>query len=125
MTITLNTKLMAVSVLALASIHIVNAQSKLVRQASSFAKAMEDKQVRPNIILIMADDMGWGDMSYNGNPVQKTPHLDQMVNEGVRFDRFYSAAAVCAPTRASVRTGSTPLRVDMIRATTGHIRSHL
>ena len=125
MTITLNTKLMAVSVLALASIHIVNAQSKLVRQASSFAKAMEDKQVRPNIILIMADDMGWGDMSYNGNPVQKTPHLDQMVNEGVRFDRFYSAAAVCAPTRASVMTGSTPLRVDMIRATTGHIRSHL
>jgi len=79
---------------------------------------------RPNIILIMADDMGWGDTSYSGNPVQQTPHLDQMVEDGIRFDRFYSAAAVCAPTRASVMTGSTPLRVDMMRATTGHIRSH-
>ncbi len=78
---------------------------------------------RPNIILIMADDMGWGDTSYSGNPVQQTPHLDQMVEDGIRFDRFYSAAAVCAPTRASVMTGSTPLRVDIQRATTGHIRN--
>lgn len=77
----------------------------------------------PNIILIMADDMGWGDMSHRGNPIQKTPHLDKMANEGIVFDRFYSASAVCAPTRASVMAGSTPLRIDMTNCCSGHIRS--
>lgn len=82
----------------------------------------EDKN--PNIILIMADDMGWGDMSFRGNPIQETPYLDKMADEGIVFNRFYSASAVCAPTRASVMVGSTPQRIDMMNCCSGHIRSH-
>lgn len=65
---------------------------------------------RPNIVLVMADDQGWGDMAYNGHQYVKTPHFDALSREGVRFDRFHSAAPVCSPTRGSVMTGRTPNR---------------
>jgi len=65
---------------------------------------------KPNIVLCMADDQGWGDMAYNGHPVLKTPHFDAMAAEALRFDRFYAAAPVCSPTRASVMTGRHPNR---------------
>ncbi len=65
---------------------------------------------RPNFILCMADDQGWGDTGYNGHPVLKTPVMDEMARTGLRFDRFYSAAAVCSPTRGSVMTGRHPNR---------------
>lgn len=65
---------------------------------------------RPNIILAMADDQGWGDMAYNGHPVLKTPNFDKMAASGLRFDRFYAAAPVCSPTRGSVLTGRHPNR---------------
>lgn len=64
----------------------------------------------PNVVLVMADDQGWGDMGYNGHPHVKTPNFDAMAREGVRFDRFYAAAPVCSPTRGSVLTGRTPNR---------------
>jgi arylsulfatase A-like enzyme len=60
---------------------------------------------RPNIILVMADDQGWGQTSYNHHPVLKTPNLDLMAENGIRFNRFYAAAPYCSPTRASVITG--------------------
>jgi len=65
---------------------------------------------KPNIVLCMADDQGWGDMAYNGHPVLKTPHFDRMAAEALRFDRFYAAAPVCSPTRGSVMTGRHPNR---------------
>ncbi len=65
---------------------------------------------KPNIILCMADDQGWGDVGYYGHPVLKTPHLDAMSKAGIRFDRFYAAAPVCSPTRGSVMTGRHPNR---------------
>ena len=65
---------------------------------------------RPNIVLCMTDDQGWGDVGYNGHPVLKTPNLDSMAREGVRFDRFYAAQHNCSPTRASVLTGRHPDR---------------
>jgi len=65
---------------------------------------------KPNIVLCMADDQGWGDMAYNGHPVLKTPHFDAMAAECLRFDRFYAAAPVCSPTRGSVMTGRHPNR---------------
>jgi arylsulfatase A-like enzyme len=55
----------------------------------------------------MADDMGWGETSYNGHPVLRTPHLDAMAAAGLRFDRFYAGAPNCSPTRATVMTGRT------------------
>jgi len=65
---------------------------------------------RPNFILCMADDQGWGDTGYNGHPLLKTPVMDEMARTGLRFDRFYAAAAVCSPTRGSVMTGRHPNR---------------
>ncbi len=65
---------------------------------------------KPNIVLCMADDQGWGDMAYNGHPVLKTPNFDAMAALALRFDRFYAAAPVCSPTRGSVMTGRHPNR---------------
>jgi arylsulfatase A-like enzyme len=64
----------------------------------------------PNIVLVMADDQGWGDMAYNGHPYLKTPNFDAMAKSGVRFGQFHAAAPVCSPTRGSVMTGRTPNR---------------
>ena len=69
---------------------------------------------RPNIILVMADDQGWGDMGYNGHPFVQTPHFDAMAENALRFDRFYAAAPVCSPTRANVLTGRHPNRVNVM-----------
>lgn len=63
-----------------------------------------------HIIFMMADDMGWGETGYRGHPVLKTPNLDAMAANGLRFERFYAASPVCSPTRASVLTGRTPFR---------------
>ncbi len=60
---------------------------------------------RPNIVLMMADDQGWGETGYNGHPQVKTPVLDEMARTALRLDRFYAASPVCSPTRASVMTG--------------------
>lgn len=59
----------------------------------------------PNIILVMADDMGWGQTGYYNHSVLKTPNLDAMAASGLRFDRFYAGAPNCSPTRASIMTG--------------------
>jgi len=80
----------------------------------SMARAEE-----PNIILCMTDDQGWGDTGYNGHPVLKTPNLDQMSREGITFTRFYSAAAMCSPTRASCYTGRNPYRMGVTFAMEG------
>ncbi len=66
---------------------------------------------KPNVVLVMADDQGWGDTSYNGHPNLKTPNLDRLATEGLRFDRFYTAHFNCSPTRASVMTGRHPHRM--------------
>ena len=63
----------------------------------------------PNVVLILTDDQGYGDLSIHGNPYLKTPVLDKFAREGVRFDRFY-VNSFCAPTRAALLTGRYPLR---------------
>jgi len=65
---------------------------------------------RPNVVLIFADDMGYGDLSCFGHPVIQTPNIDQMADEGIRFTSFYSAASVCTPSRAALLTGRYPVR---------------
>ena len=70
----------------------------------------------------MADDQGWGDVGYNGHPFLKTPNLDAMSKAGLRFDRFYSGAPVCSPTRGSAITGRHPYRYGIYTANTGHMR---
>ena len=78
---------------------------------------------RPNIILIMCDDLGWGDVGFNGNQIIQTPNLDAMADSGIKFNRFYAAAPVCSPTRGSVLTGRHPYRYGIYYANTGHIKS--
>ncbi len=68
---------------------------------------------RPNIILVMSDDQGWGDVGYNGHPKIKTPELDAMAKAGIRFDRFYAGASVCSPTRVTCLTGRNNWRVNI------------
>lgn len=68
---------------------------------------------RPNIILVMADDQGWGDTGYNGHPFVRTPEMDAMAGDGYVLNRFYAAAPVCSPTRASVLTGRNPIRAKV------------
>ena len=62
---------------------------------------------KPNIILVMADDQGWGQTGYRNHPALKTPNLDDMAKNGLRFERFYAGGPVCSPTRATVLTGRT------------------
>lgn len=78
--------------------------------AINFTRCNEEGNQKPNIILCMADDQGWGDMAYNGHPVLQTPNLDNMAASGLRFNHFYAAAPVCSPTRGSVMTGRHPNR---------------
>ncbi|WP_289063282.1 sulfatase-like hydrolase/transferase [uncultured Zobellia sp.] len=92
-------------------------------EKSKKSEAASDDKERPNIILLMADDQGWGDTGYNGHPHLKTPNLDQMASNGVVFERFYAASAVCSPTRGSVMTGRHPLRYGICHANCGHIKS--
>ncbi|MCG6158009.1 sulfatase family protein [Rubinisphaera margarita] len=70
---------------------------------------------RPNIILLLADDLGYGDLSCFGSPAVETPHLDRLGKEGMKWTRFYAASAVCSPTRASVLTGRYPLRFGITK----------
>jgi arylsulfatase A-like enzyme len=76
---------------------------------------------KPNIILCMADDLGWGDPGYNGNPVVVTPQLDDMAAQGFVFNRFYASSPVCSPTRASCMTGRHPYRYGIFSANVGHL----
>lgn len=75
-------------------------------------RAQENKN--PNIVLVMTDDQGWGQTGYNQHPILKTPNLDVMAENGLRFDRFYAAAPVCSPTRASALTGRSNDRTGVL-----------
>jgi arylsulfatase A len=67
----------------------------------------------PNVIVLYADDLGYGDLGCYGHPTIRTPHLDRMAAEGMRFTSFYSAAEVCTPSRAALLTGRYPIRSGM------------
>jgi arylsulfatase A-like enzyme len=67
----------------------------------------------PNILFILADDLGYGDLSCYGRPDYRTPHLDRLAGEGLRFTSNYTAAAVCTPTRVALMTGRYPARLPV------------
>ncbi len=77
----------------------------------------------PNVILCMADDLGWGDTGYNGNTIVKTPHLDAMAKSGIKFDRWYAGAPVCSPTRGNCLTGRHNLRLGIPTANKGRLEA--
>ncbi len=71
---------------------------------------------KPNIVIVFADDLGYGDLGCYGHPTMRTPNLDRMAAEGLRFTEFYSAAEVCTPSRAALLTGRYPIRNGMCGA---------
>jgi len=70
---------------------------------------------RPNIVVILADDLGYGDLGSYGNPTIRTPNLDRMAAEGQRWTSFYAGAPVCSPSRAALLTGRLPVRIGVYR----------
>ncbi len=74
---------------------------------------------RPNVLLILTDDQGWGDIHSHGNAKLDTPNLDRLAEQGARFDRFF-VSPVCAPTRAAMLTGRYSLRCGVHGVTRGH-----
>lgn len=75
---------------------------------------------RPNIVMILADDLGWMDVHFQGNPLLDTPNLDRLARQGMRFTDAYAAAPVCTPTRAAVMTGKSPARLTITNHAPGH-----
>ena len=76
-----------------------------------FAQTATNK--RPNIVVILADDLGWADLTCYGSTFYETPNLDKLAKQGVRFTNGYAACPVCSPTRASLMTGKYPIKTDV------------
>ncbi len=72
-----------------------------------------DHKKKPNFIIIFADDLGYGDLGSYGHPTIKTPNLDQMAKEGMRFTQFYVGSSICTPSRAALLTGKLPVQTGM------------
>jgi len=75
--------------------------------------AASDRAASPNIVVILCDDLGYGDLENYGHPHIKTPHLNAMAEQGARFTSFYSAAPVCSPSRVGLLTGRSPNRAGI------------
>ena len=77
--------------------------------AATGAKALADAAGptgrKPNIVFVLADDLGWAELGCYGNRFNETPHLDKLAREGMRFTQAYAAAPVCSPYRAALMTG--------------------
>lgn len=84
-----------------------------VLQTSMVAHAAETPRERPNVILIVLDDFGWADLGCYGSKYHKTPHVDRLAADGMRFTDAYAACPVCSPTRAALMTGKYPARLHL------------
>jgi N-acetylgalactosamine-6-sulfatase len=92
----------------------------LVAPESPVVALAEDAPRPPNVIFILADDLGWGDLGCYGNPHIQTPHLDELAKQGTLFAQFYVNGSVCSPTRAAFLTGQYPARHGIH----GHLADH-
>ncbi|WP_036156508.1 sulfatase family protein [Maribacter forsetii] len=109
--------------------HIMNKKSKcsklllgtlmigLLTHSSTLVS--QDLPVKPNIVIIFADDLGYGDLSSYGHPTIHTPNLDRMASEGQKWTNFYVGASVCTPSRAALMTGRLPVRNGLTSAKVG------
>lgn len=92
---------------------------------SAFTKPTvdSDEKKRPNVIIVMTDDQGYGDLSVHGNPILQTPNLDQLASESVRFSDFH-VSPFCTPTRAALMTGNYPGYTGAFRTSSGRTMMH-
>ncbi len=80
---------------------------------SGFPKAGKDINPKPNVLFILADDLGWSQISCYGSSFYETPNIDRLAGEGMKFTDAYAACPVCSPTRASIMTGKYPARLHL------------
>ncbi|WP_231617395.1 sulfatase family protein [Novipirellula aureliae] len=80
---------------------------------------------KPNIVVLLADDMGWGDSGTYGHELIQTPNMDRLAEEGMKFTQCYSACGVCSPSRSAILTGRTPYRNGVWRHLSGNHEAHL
>lgn len=86
----------------------------LVIQNLTTIAARADEAKQPNVIFILADDLGWSELGCYGNTFHETPHLDRLAKQGMRFTNAYAAAPVCSPYRAALLTGQHPARIGIL-----------
>lgn len=101
-------KMIYSKIIGLTSILLIEAPTPCYSQANE-----NDRSSLPNIIVILTDDQGYGDLASYGNKALNTPNTDRMVAEGIRFTDFYVAAGVCTPSRAALLTGCYPKRIGL------------
>ncbi|MCH2602617.1 MAG: sulfatase-like hydrolase/transferase [Pedosphaera sp.] len=92
---------------------------------SAVLSAKDSKDSRPNFVVILCDDLGYGDLACYGHPHIKTPHLDKLATQGMRLTSCYAAAPVCSPSRAGMLTGRTPNRSGVYNWIPGNHVMHL
>lgn len=80
---------------------------------SPLHQACSQASVKPNVVLINIDDLGWTDLTCYGSEYYETPNIDKLASEGIKFSNAYAACAVCSPTRASLLTGRYPARIGV------------
>jgi arylsulfatase A-like enzyme len=109
-----------ISIVALLTALLGAAQSPRTAQSPRAAQSSRDQtsrnRTRPNIVLITADDLGYGDMGCYGGAKILTPHIDQLARAGARFTDFHSASAVGSPARVGLLTGVYPARFGVTRS---------
>ena len=81
-------------------------------QSNIFAEQTSETQ-KPNFIVVLCDDLGYGDLACYGHPVIKTPNIDHFAKQGIRLTNCYAAAPNCSPSRTGLMTGRTPYRVGV------------
>ena len=92
---------------------LLNPLSLVSKSRSAYPSAAHPKTSRPNVIFILADDLGWGDLSCYGRPDYRTPNIDLLASQGTKFTDAYSASALCTPTRCGFITGRYPTRLKI------------
>ncbi|MGE3315928.1 MAG: sulfatase [Planctomycetaceae bacterium] len=92
---------------------LASAVVAMVILCSGIENASAESHRPPNIVLILADDLGWADLGCYGADLHETPHLDRLARDGMRFTNAYASAPICSPTRAAIMTGQYPARLHM------------
>ena len=87
-------------------------------------RAESSRSVRPNLIFLLVDDLGWTDLGCFGSDLYETPNIDRLASQGMRFTDGYAACTVCSPTRAAAMTGMYPARLHVTNFIAGHPRPH-
>lgn len=102
------------------AIHPANTPMKCLANCLLALAILSQAEAQPNLVVIMADDLGWRDLHGYGNEGVETPFLDQLAAEGMKFTNAYAAAPVCSPTRAAMMTGQSPARLRLTNHAPGH-----